>query len=77
MKWLQKPFRSPKVNLNEVEQDDCPGEVQNPLYYFSKYFDVPDFEKWHFLQIYMLFKTIYIILNIQIPKKLENSLLFI
>lgn len=48
MKWVQKPFTPPKINLNEIEQSDCPGEIQSPLYYFSKYFDDSDFENMSF-----------------------------
>ncbi|XP_060840869.1 piggyBac transposable element-derived protein 3-like [Rhopalosiphum padi] len=48
MKWEQKPFTPPKINLNEIEQSDCPDEIQSPLYYFSKYFDDSDFENMSF-----------------------------
>jgi len=48
MKWLQKPFRPPKVSLNETEHSECPDEIQNPIYYFSKYFDDSDFENMSF-----------------------------
>ncbi|KAE9528797.1 hypothetical protein AGLY_012372 [Aphis glycines] len=48
MKWIQKPFTPPKINLNEIEQSDCPDEIQSPLYYFSKYFDDSDFENISF-----------------------------
>ena len=34
MKWLQKPFRPPKVSLDDTEPFDCPDEIQNPIYYF-------------------------------------------
>jgi len=44
MKWFQKPFRPPKVCINETELSECPVEIQNPIYYFSKYFDDSDFE---------------------------------
>lgn len=32
MKWVQKPFTPPKTNLNEIEQSNCPYEIQSPLY---------------------------------------------
>lgn len=48
MKWLQKPFRPPKVILNEIEEPDYPEEIQDPINYFSKYFDDSDFENMSF-----------------------------
>lgn len=48
MKWVQKPFTPPKINLNEIEQSDYPDEIQSPLYYFSKYFDDSDFKNISF-----------------------------
>lgn len=48
MKWTQKSFTPPKINLNEIEQSDCPDEIQSRLYYFSKYFDDSDFENMSF-----------------------------
>jgi len=69
MKWIQKPFTPPKINLNEIELTDCPDEIQSPLYYFSKYFDVSEFENMSFYTNLYAVQKIQIILNLQILKK--------
>lgn len=48
IRWVQKPFKPPTINLNDIRESDCPNEIYSPIHYFSKYFGVRDFENMAF-----------------------------
>lgn len=49
----KKPFTSPSINLNDLNETEPPTYLYDPIYYFSKYFDDKEFDKIAFLLIYM------------------------
>lgn len=48
IRWVQRPFSPPSVNLNTLRVSDCQDEICSPIYYFSKYFGDQDFENMAF-----------------------------
>lgn len=44
IKWINKPFQEPYINLTDLEPIDCPSTIPQPYVYFTKYFDQKMFE---------------------------------
>ncbi|KAF0747096.1 piggyBac transposable element-derived protein 3-like [Aphis craccivora] len=44
IRWVQKPFKQPTLELDDVEQNNIILELKSPLQYFSEYFDDDVFE---------------------------------
>ncbi|XP_050065242.1 piggyBac transposable element-derived protein 3-like [Aphis gossypii] len=53
IKWQQKPFTPPTINLNDLNEAEPPTYLYDPIYYFSKYFDDKEFDKMaYFTNLY-------------------------
>lgn len=53
IKWQQKPFTPPSINLNDLNEAEPPTYLYDPIYYFSKYFDDKEFDKMaYFTNLY-------------------------
>ncbi|XP_060846479.1 piggyBac transposable element-derived protein 3-like [Rhopalosiphum padi] len=48
IKWINKPFQEPYINLTDLEPIDCPSTIPQPYEYFTKYFDQKIFEDLSF-----------------------------
>ncbi|KAL4092156.1 hypothetical protein QTP88_026709 [Uroleucon formosanum] len=44
IKWINKPFQEPYINLTDLEPIDCPSTIPQPYEYFTKYFDQKIYE---------------------------------
>lgn len=44
IKWVQMPFKLPKINVRNIEEDILPEELPSPYNYFIEYFGDVDFE---------------------------------
>lgn len=55
IKWQQKPFNPPSINLNDLNEPEMTTYFHDPIYYFSKYFGDIEFDKMaYFTNLYAI-----------------------